>query len=167
VAPALNVGACPLPRVKSRPSRNVRFCNPDLQACPPLRRWWGTSGHRTSASGFTVHGLIHRACGNPTGKSPKTCPAPLLKIFRFSVCANHLHIRRRPVPHRGAARDRHERGAGCGGRRRRFDEGACMRTAKSCGPDAPTLASSFRGTVSARARVARKPGHPGEREGNR
>jgi hypothetical protein len=24
------------------------------------------------------------------------------------------------------------------------DEGACLRTAKSCGPDAPTLASSWR-----------------------
>ena len=38
---------------------------------------------------------------------------------------------------------------------------APMRTAKSCGPDAPTLASS---SCIARAMVARKPGHQGERE---
>ena len=38
-----------------------------------------------------------------------------------------------------------------------------LRTAKSCGPDAPTLASSF-AERSAQAKVARKPGHLGERE---
>ena len=37
-----------------------------------------------------------------------------------------------------------------------------LRTAKSCGPDAPTLASSWRSYPL--ATVARKPGHPGERE---
>jgi hypothetical protein len=37
------------------------------------------------------------------------------------------------------------------------------RTAKSCGPDAPTLASSSRKTLP-RATVANKPGHRGERD---
>jgi hypothetical protein len=37
-----------------------------------------------------------------------------------------------------------------------------MRTAKSCGPDAPTLASSSRKTLP-QATVAKKPGHRGER----
>jgi hypothetical protein len=37
-----------------------------------------------------------------------------------------------------------------------------MRTAKSCGPDAPTLASSLRDF--SQATVARKPGHRGERD---
>ena len=46
-------------------------------------------------------------------------------------------------PTRGALRDRHERGAGCGGRGRRVDERRLKRTAKSCGPDTPTLVSSF------------------------
>src|SRR6266705_7043274 len=65
-------------------------------------------------------------------------------------------------PTQGAYHDRHERGEGCGGRgsvlrakwlQGRFrpvsDHQACgremlLRTAKSCGPDAPTLASSSR-----------------------
>src|SRR5450756_875732 len=37
-----------------------------------------------------------------------------------------------------------------------------MRTAKPCGPDAPTLAFKSRGSIHA-ATVARKPGHRGER----
>src|SRR6476620_8874405 len=41
-----------------------------------------------------------------------------------------------------------------------------MRTAKSCGPRAPTLALSFAESFR-EATVARKPGHRGEREGNR
>ena len=40
------------------------------------------------------------------------------------------------------------------------------RTAKSCGPDAPTLASSLAG-IACEATVAREPGHRGEHEGNR
>ena len=39
------------------------------------------------------------------------------------------------------------------------------RTAKSCGPDAPTLASSWRSNPS--MTVANKPGHRGEHEGTR
>ena len=39
------------------------------------------------------------------------------------------------------------------------------RTAKSCGPDVTVLASSLR--EEAQATVATKPGHRGEREGNR
>jgi hypothetical protein len=46
--------------------------------------------------------------------------------------------------HRGAARDRHGRGAGCDGRGCAADEQHLMCTAKSCGPGAPTLASSLR-----------------------
>jgi hypothetical protein len=46
-------------------------------------------------------------------------------------------------PTRGAARDRHERAVGCGGRGCAFDERHVKRTAKSCGPDAPMLASSL------------------------
>ena len=41
------------------------------------------------------------------------------------------------------------------------DESAGPRTAKSCGPDAPTLASSLR--QHPQATVANKPGHRGER----
>jgi hypothetical protein len=41
---------------------------------------------------------------------------------------------------------------------------ALSRTAKSCGPDAPTLASSSREASFLGATVANKPGHRGERE---
>ena len=29
------------------------------------------------------------------------CPAPFAKIFRFPFDPNHLHILRRPIPHKG------------------------------------------------------------------
>ena len=45
---------------------------------------------------------------------------------------------------RGAARDRHGRGTGCGGRWQHADERRLRRTEKSCGPDASTPASSLR-----------------------
>src|SRR6202051_1464238 len=70
-----------------------------------------------------------------------------------------------PAHTQGAFRDRHERragdamDAGCAA-----DESAILRTAKSCGPDAPTLASSSRGASFLGATVANKPGHRGERE---
>jgi hypothetical protein len=44
------------------------------------------------------------------------------------------------------------------------DESATLRTAKSCGPDAPTLASSSREASFLGMTVANKPGHRGERE---
>ena len=43
------------------------------------------------------------------------------------------------------------------------DERCLRRTAKPCGPDAPTLASSFAGSDSCEATVAKEPGHRGER----
>jgi hypothetical protein len=45
------------------------------------------------------------------------------------------------------------------------DESGFLRTAKSCGPDAPTLVS--RSWSDPRTTVANKPGHRGEREGSR
>ena len=47
-----------------------------------------------------------------------------------------------------------------------FDEGRLMRTAKSCGSGAPTLALSLAG-IFREATVANKPGHREEHEGNR
>src|ERR1700722_700742 len=70
--------------------------------------------------------------------------SPSAKIFSFPSDPNHLHIAPHPGPHKGAFRDRHGRRAGdamdASGA---ADESATLRTAKSCGPDAPTLASSF------------------------
>jgi hypothetical protein len=93
------------------------------------------------------------------------------KYFRSAPQIKSISL---AVPsHRGAARDRHERGAGCGGRGRRCRRAALTRTAKSCGPDAPTLASSSRkatfaddGGKQARSpgRARRKPLKPLRRE---
>src|SRR6202048_70112 len=93
-------------------------------------------------------------------------PVPFAKIFRFTRRANHLYKFAPSHPTRGAYRDRHGRGVRMRWTRQRFardgiagrvDE-ACersqasgremlLRTAKSCGPDAPTLASSSRSRV--------------------
>src|SRR5882672_2406900 len=85
----------------------------------------------------------------------------LQKYFRFRL--TQITSRTFAIPsHRGAYRDRHGRGAGCGGRgsvlratglqggfrpvsdHRACGRGMLLRTVKSCGPDAPTLASSSR-----------------------
>src|SRR6266481_8910427 len=96
-----------------------------------------------------------------------TCPDLAAKIFRFSAPPNHRHIYRRLVlSKRGGSRSSRTLGAGCGGRGWRAGRGALTRTVKSCGPDAPTLASSWRKFFS-QAMVANKPGHQGEREGTR
>jgi hypothetical protein len=56
---------------------------------------------------------------------------------------------------KGAARDRHGRGTGCNGRGWRERRTRASRTAKSCGSDAPMLASSWRSDPA--MTVARKP----------
>jgi hypothetical protein len=66
----------------------------------------------------------------------------------------------------GAARDRHGRGTGCDGRGRAFDEWRVMRTAKSCGPDASTLAFKSVEAISLMT-VTKEPDHRGDHEGNR
>src|ERR1700712_2964674 len=50
----------------------------------------------------------------------------------------------RVLSHIGGVGQRHQRGKGCGGRGGAVGRTARMRAAKSCGPDAPTLASSLR-----------------------
>src|ERR1035437_5602036 len=64
---------------------------------------------------------------------------------------------------RGAGRDRHERAVGCGGRAACEGRTLASRTAKPCGPGAPTLASSSWEASFSGMTVARKPGHRGER----
>jgi len=71
----------------------------------------------------------------------------------------------RALEQRGVSRSSRTLGAGCGGRGCARRRGVQPRTAKSCGPDAPTLASSWRDDPP--AMVAKQPGHQGEREGNR
>jgi hypothetical protein len=107
----------------------------------------------------------------PTGKSRMGVmrKLPVVPICRnplvLPLPPNQRQISRRPVlTKRGASRSSRTLGAGCGGRDGDARRAAPARTAKSCGPDAPTLASSFRGVIPAQATVARKPGHRGEHE---
>jgi hypothetical protein len=99
--------------------------------------------------------------------------SPFAKIFPFPFDPNHLHIPHRSVPMEGRIAivtdaGRNTVDAGCA-----LDEGAGLRTAKSCGPDASTLASSRRslsagdGDKQARSpgRARRKPLKPSCREG--
>jgi hypothetical protein len=51
-----------------------------------------------------------------TDQSDSPCPVPFPKRFPFPLDPNQIYKPRRLVPQRGAYRDRHERGAGCGGR---------------------------------------------------
>jgi hypothetical protein len=57
-----------------------------------------------------------RTDNNPTGKSTKTCPAPLAKIFRLTYWANHLYKFTPSHPDEGRIARRHERAVGCDGR---------------------------------------------------
>jgi hypothetical protein len=73
---------------------------------------------------------------------------------------------RRPASIRGAYRDRHGRWVrDAVDAMAAQDERRHSRTAKSCGPGAPTLALSWRSDPL--MTVAKEPGHRGEREGNR
>src|SRR6266851_4682740 len=96
-----------------------------------------------------------------TSQSDLGRPVLVAKIFRFTRRANHLYKFAPSHPTRGAYRDRHGRGVRMRWTRQRFAcdgiagrASACerstargremlLRTAKSCGPDAPTLASSL------------------------
>ena len=97
---------------------------------------------------------------------PAVAPRRLLNFRNFACQRMQISSLIRTVPsHRGAARDRHGRGAGCGGRGSARDERGLPRTAKSCGSDAPTPASSLR--EEAQATVSNKRGHRGEHEARR
>src|ERR1700761_4062128 len=85
------------------------------------------------------------------------CPAPVAKIFSFPFDPNHRLILCCLIPHEGTLAIVTNVGMGCGGRRCAFDEQRVRWTAKSCGPDAPMLASSSQEARFLRATVARKP----------
>ena len=73
----------------------------------------------------------------PTGKSAKSCPPPVAKIYRFAFDPKHLYKPRRLAPsQRGVSWSSRNVGAGCDGRRRYRRRTVPMRTAKPCGPGA-------------------------------
>ena len=121
-------------------------------------RVWHIASFRCPAEFCRYRGIADmgpvNSCDLPDGLSRNFCvQLPREKFSAFAV--GQITFTNSPVsPHRGAARDRHERGAGCASRSSRTRGGMrwtqvalltralCLRTAKSCGPDAPTLASS-------------------------
>ena len=68
-------------------------------------------------------------------------PGPISDFQKFCLTAgaNQFTDSHRPVPTEGRLAIRHERGAGCGGRGSARDERGLLRTAKSCGSDAPIV----------------------------
>jgi hypothetical protein len=102
----------------------------------------------------------------PTGKSVNWLSSPLLQKYSAfpktqitSISPSSRPIEGRIAIVTNAGRDAVDAGGAA-------DESAGLRTAKSCGPDAPTLASSWRKQFRYTT-VANKPGHRGEHEGNR
>jgi hypothetical protein len=91
-----------------------------------------------------------RSGGSPIRTQNSACPVGQISGL---VCASRTH-------ERGATRSSRVLGAGCNGRAGAAGRATPMRTAKSCGPDLPTLGSSLCAT-SAQTTVAIKPGTPG------
>jgi hypothetical protein len=118
--------------------------------------------------GMTGGGVMQR-CMPP----PRNLPVvPLCRgLLQLISPPNQWLPFARLVPHRGAARDRHGRwewdamDAAASGARIARGRVTLQRTAKSCGPGAPTQA--LRSRNPPRMTVATKHGHRGEHEGNR
>src|ERR1700730_13584675 len=113
----------------------------------------------------STHPTCCRTC--LTGKSV-ICPVhPRLQKYFGSRFTQITFITLASRPKRGAFRDRHGRWArdavDAGGAE---DESADLRTAKSCGPDASTPASSWLESFRPMT-VTNKPDHRGEHEGSR
>src|SRR5665647_1711727 len=89
------------------------------------------------------------ATKQPGGQISKTCPSPSAKIFRLTCRANHHYKLAPSHPNEGRLAIVTNVAMRCGGRQTRERRARARRTAKPCGPDAPTLASS-RVEISAR-----------------
>ena len=139
----------------------------DAARCPTRVRNALKSRHRARSCGIVMRlprldqdilsGVPMSLKRLPEGKSPSRMSSPFCKNIFVFLCRKSLH---RPslsrTRKRGVSRSSRTLGGGCDGRRRRVDEGAWLRTAKSCGPDTPTLVSSF-AEVSARRRWQQSP----------
>jgi hypothetical protein len=99
-----------------------------------------------TAMGFakrSTHPTICCLAGKSVTRLSFACPALFAKIFWFSEDPNHFYIRCRPVPQEGRLAIVTDAGRDAVDARRRADEALLERTAKSCGPDASTPASSW------------------------
>src|SRR5712671_1042283 len=110
---------------------------------------------------------VIRAAIPPAGH-PAIYDFPLIsdfQKFRLPTDPNHFHIHHCPVPSEGRWPTSSTWGGMRWTRAARETSAVCWRTAKSCGSDAPMLASSLR--EEAQMTVSNKPGHRGEREVSR
>src|SRR5712664_1495948 len=87
---------------------------------------------------------LRRATRLPDGQITESCPAPFAKIFHFALTPNQQYIAHRPVPQRGAGAIVTDAGRDAVDTDGAEDDRRVRWTAKSCGPDAPTLVSSWR-----------------------
>ena len=97
---------------------------------------------RASTSSLAVTQKTWMAGTSPAMTEKALRPVSDFQKLLLTAHPNHYYIPRHPVPLRGAFRERHGRGAGCGGRSGALDGRCLRRTAKTCGPDTPTLVSS-------------------------
>ena len=87
---------------------------------------------------------------------------PLVKKYSgFPKPQISLYLSPSRPTQRGVSRTSRDVGAGCGGRSGNADDVASLRTAKTCGPDTPTLVSSLRSNP--RNDGGKKADHRGER----
>jgi hypothetical protein len=87
--------------------------------------------------------VIHPLIVADDGQITESCPAPFAKIFRFAADPNQQYIAHRPVPQRGARAIVTDAGRDAMDTDSAEDDRRLRWTAKSCGPDAPTLESSL------------------------
>jgi hypothetical protein len=147
-------------------SPDVRYgwSSTDLKARKPDVRFTPTSRHCCNL----ITNWSHMSTDLPDGQITEFPVQPFAQKYSASPFARNSFIDS-PVPaHRGAFRDRHKRWAGdavdaaasaqLGLRPEKRRRTMLVRTAKSCGPDAPTLASSWRATADDGGKRARSPG---------
>src|ERR1700761_5487895 len=139
---------------------------------------WMLTGVSPSLDRLTSHGGSVRSLRSNPLRQTADLSSPISVMLPVHPCAKkYSAFAAGQISGISRAVPRHQKGrfaivtnvgAGCGGRLGAFDEWHMRRTAKSRGPDAPTLASTRRRCFGiAPGMVARKPGHQGEREGNR
>ncbi len=122
-----------------------------FQSTPNNRHMAGAPTRRDDKSNRFARRANH-------SRSQKPVQCLCKKYFAFSETRISRSVRTVP-PLRGAARERHGRGVGCGGRKGGARRATPKRTAKSCGPDAPTLASRSRSLLASDGgKKARSPG---------
>jgi len=101
----------------------------------------------------------------PTGGVREFLSSPPAKNIMLPFFRNACYQSRHPASPRGARRDRHVRGVGCGGRSGAWDERFSLRTVKPCGSGAPKQASSPQDANASRGWRGQQSGGPREERG--